>query len=120
MRTRNEPRRSRNGRIERLESRVLLAITEPNDTFATAFAVNGGAPIGGAFSFADHIGDGDLVDFYRLNTDGKGPFTATLSGLSGPLNMALIRDSNGNGSEDGGEVVVASLTPGTADEHINV
>src|SRR5690349_20079321 len=105
--------------IQQLESRVLLSITEPNNTLATAFQVNEGQNFGGMETFTDSISATDQRDFYRISMPaGRTSFTARLYNLSADLQLALISDFNGNGIIDNGEILQLSVNSGTTEEKI--
>jgi hypothetical protein len=105
--------------IERLESRTLLSIPEPNETLATAYKVDGGAPFGGMETVTDFAGDSDQRDFYRLSLPGgRNTFTARLYNLTADLQLALIYDANNNGVIDPTDLLKISVNAGTSEELI--
>jgi hypothetical protein len=106
--------------IERLESRTLLSIAEPNNTLPAAFVVDGNGGFAGKATFSDTINAGDPVDIFRINAPNTftDNFAARLYNLSGDLTLTLIHDLNGNGVEDPGEVSVSSAHGGTTEESL--
>src|SRR5947207_2573141 len=105
--------------LELLEQRAMFSVAEPNNTFATAVAVNDGRAAGGSFTFTDFINDADPVDFFRLTNRGApSHFGVGLRDPDGDLSLSLISDTNGNGVEDAGDQVITSANGGTLNETI--
>jgi hypothetical protein len=71
--------------------------------------------------FGDFVGAADTNDYYRIVVP-SGPtartLRLTLSGLSADADLQLIRDANGNGVVDAGEVLRSSTAGGTSGESI--
>ena len=103
--------------IERLESRTLLSVAEPNNTFATAVPVGGGKAFGGTATFIDAVSDTDTIDIYKLPTDAAGNLSLTLRTNLAGARLTLVHDANRNGIEDRGEQISTLATtisiPGT-------
>lgn len=74
--------------------------TDPGSDLGTAY--NLGLLAGNSIA-QDLVGSLDKTDYYQFTMGSSGSFNATLSGLSGSVNLALIWDANGNGLIDGGE-----------------
>jgi|GEM_PF-667034 len=71
-------------------------------------------------SFSDFVGSADPNDFYRFSVGNTSNFSLNLSGLSADADVYLIRDANGNGAIDPGEILAASNAVGTNQEAITV
>jgi hypothetical protein len=61
-------------------------------------------------------GVNDRADIYKFNLGTGGRFTASLSGLSADADLRLIRDGNGNGQIDPGEILDWQWERGTKPE----
>ncbi|MBW4581270.1 MAG: S8 family serine peptidase [Tildeniella nuda ZEHNDER 1965/U140] len=68
--------------------------------------------------FNDFVGSADSADFYRFSLSNTSNFSLNLSGLSADADAYLIRDANGNGAIDLGEILAASITAGSSSETI--
>src|SRR5690348_8537310 len=101
--TRNAVRRSTAQVLERLETRTMMSIAEPNNSIGAPYAVNNGSPFAGKAIFSDFVGASDPVDYYFISTPGPGKLSATLYGLSNDADISIIEDKNHNGQEDTGE-----------------
>lgn len=64
------------------------------------------------------VDGGDRSDFYRFTATESGVFTASLDGLSGDADVRLIRDENGNGEIDTGEILAWQWERGADSESI--
>jgi hypothetical protein len=109
-----------------LDSNLLVTpIVSPywlssDDTMATATNLGGLSTITrtGSVGYSDIFGNTDTVDFYQFG--GGGNINLTLTGLNADADVDLIRDTNGNGLVDSGEVIASSRRGGSADESINL
>lgn len=91
-----------------------------DDTMATATTLGSLSTMTrtGSVGYSDIWGTTDTVDFYQFS--GSGNINLTLTGLNADADVDLIRDTNGNGLVDAGEVIASSRRGGTADESINL
>jgi hypothetical protein len=94
----------------------LPIISLTDNTIATA--QNLGA-LSGLLGRSGFVGSSDTVDFYRFNTTG-GAFNLSLAGMSADADVSLIRDGNGNGIVEVGEIIANSRRSGAQDEAINL
>src|SRR5438876_8082742 len=95
--------------IEQLESRTLLSVPEPNNTFATATQMGATSGFAGGNPLTNFIGDNDTVDVFKFFTSASGNLTITLKNATAALRMTLIHDVNRNGVQDKGDQQVASV-----------
>jgi Calpain family cysteine protease/Bacterial pre-peptidase C-terminal domain len=65
------------------------------------------------------IGATDTIDFYRFTLN-SGNLNVALTGLSADADLRVIRDVNGNGAIDYGEILASSTRGGIRDETINL
>ncbi len=93
--------------IEQLESRTMLTVAEPNNTFATAVVLGNSKGFGGTSTVTDTITSTDTIDIFRIFTNAAGTLTVNLKNISAVLKMTLVHDINANGIEDAGEVLVS-------------
>jgi hypothetical protein len=70
------------------------------------------------FSQSGQVSAAKSSNFYRFSTNQSGVFTADLTGLTGDADVRLIRDGNGNGAIDQGEVLAWQWERGTESESI--
>ncbi len=100
------------------------AITNYNLTLTTDAAGNtlGNARdlgiLNSASSYSDFVGNSDTRDFYRFQVASPTTVNVSLSGLTADADLTLIRDVNGNGAVDSGDIVAASLNSGTTAENL--
>lgn len=66
----------------------------------------------------DVIGSVDSANFHRFTLNAPATVTATLGGLSGNLNLYLVRDADRDGDVDTGEVIASGVAGGTATEQV--
>lgn len=92
-------------------------VTPQNDTLATAD--NLGVLIGGR-AFRGSVSGSSPLDIYRFRLDARSDLHLMLAGLSDDADLYLIRDTNGNGLVDSGEVLASSLRSGTQVEAISL
>ena len=72
-----------------------------------------------AQTYTDWVGSLDTNDFYKFNLSATSNLSVLLNGLSANADMQLIRDTNGNGVVDAGEVLQSSALTGTAADSIS-
>lgn len=65
------------------------------------------------------IGDPDTTDQFAFSVDLYEGVNITLTGLTGDVDIRLVKDTNNNGIVDTGEIIASSNSIGTSDEHIN-
>src|SRR5262249_52879548 len=73
-----------------------------------------------AQTFSDFVGNGaisatnDTDDFYKFTPGNRGPyqFIGQIPFTTGQVITQLIRDANGNGAVDSGEVIATTVSPG--------
>src|SRR5438067_2184140 len=104
--------------LESLEQRTLFtAIQDPGSTLATA--LNAGNLVDRTLQ--DFVGQTDPVDIYKFNLPATAQLTATLNldniDPSIKAHIEVIRDFNGNGQVDVGDIEIAT-TPGTSGKDI--
>lgn len=92
-------------------------LTTQNDTLLTADNI--GVLIGGR-AFQGSVSSSDILDFYRFRLDTRSDINLMLAGLSNDADLYLIRDTNGNGLVDSGEVLASSFRSGTQVEAISL
>jgi hypothetical protein len=68
--------------------------------------------------FTDQVSLKDRNDYYQFTLEGRSSFQLDLTRLSANANVQLIRDVNGNGVVDKGEVIAASNRSGKKAESI--
>lgn len=88
-----------------------------NDTISTA--TNLGTLSGRVIQTGAVSGTDDL-DFYRFQINPTSDLNLTLTGLSADADLYLIRDANGNGAIDAGEVLQSSRAAGSTSELIQL
>src|SRR5438876_5659415 len=93
--------------IEQLESRTLLSVTEPNNTFATANILGEVNGFAGTHSITNAITATDPIDNFKIFTNAKGSLRIDLKGNTAVLKMTLVHDTNANGFQDAGEQISA-------------
>lgn len=76
--------------------------------------------LSGSRDFKGIVHNGNTSDTYRFNLATTSAFVLSLSDLSSDADVRLIRDGNGNGIVDAGEVVAQSFNPGNNNERISV
>ena len=69
-------------------------------------------------SFSDFVGNADPADYYRFSLSYTSNFSVNLSGLSADADVYLLRDANGNGAIDPGDILASSIHAGTTPEAI--
>jgi pimeloyl-ACP methyl ester carboxylesterase len=74
--------------------------------------------LSGSQTFGDFIGNPDPNDYYRFHLDTNSNFRLDLNGLNADADVQLIRDINGNGMVDEGEVIDFSTASGNTPEAI--
>lgn len=74
------------------------------------------------FILTNSLGTNDAADVYLFTMGDAGNFNATLTGFpnGSNFNMQLIKDANGNGVVDAGDVVVSTMLDSSSDDAINV
>ncbi|MEX0267734.1 S8 family serine peptidase [Leptolyngbyaceae cyanobacterium UHCC 1019] len=96
---------------------TAIALDGAGNTLATARNLGN---LTGSVTFQDFVGQSDRNDYYRFALTGNTNFNLLLSGLTDDADVELIRDLNGNGLVDAGEVLRISDLPGTSSESINL
>ena len=91
-------------------------IFDPGETLATARDLGS---LAGSTSLNGWIGSTDTIDFYRLNLT-SGHLNVALTGLAADADIRVVKDVNGNGAIDYGEILASSSRSGTYDETINL
>jgi hypothetical protein len=69
-------------------------------------------------SYRDFVGNSDTRDVYRFQVGTPTTVNVSLSGLTADADVRVIRDVNGNGLVDSGDVVALSVNAGTASESL--
>ncbi len=84
--------------------------------------INAGTLTAVPFSSFNSLGTNDAADTFRFTMGTAGNFNAALTGIAAgnDLDMRLIRDANGNGIVDAGDVRVSATAGGNNDDSINV
>ena len=91
-----------------LGSTVVTGIqptTDPGDNFTTAFNVGS---LTSSRSYRQFVGVVDPTDVYRFSLSDTRTVGATISGLTGRVQLSLYRDSNNNGVADSSERITFS------------
>jgi hypothetical protein len=88
-----------------------------DDTLATARSLTLGAT---PLTITDFVGDGDRNDYYRFSLSSGNALNLSLTQLTSDIDLELIRDINGNGTVDSGDVVARSVRAGSNDESITL
>ena len=70
-------------------------------------------------TWSDWVGATDIQDFYKFSLLGRSSLSASVSGLANNADLQLIRDVNGNGIVDSGDIIGASANAGISDETLN-
>jgi hypothetical protein len=83
-------------------------------------ARNLGTLSGGSYSLTDFVGQSDMLDYYRFTIGNYSNVSLNLSNLTADADLYLIRDLNGNGLTDYGEVWASSINSGALSETINL
>lgn len=84
---------------------------EPGATLLTALPVFLGVnPVGPPFM--DQMSGGDRRDYYKITLNFTEFFRASVESLVGDVDISLVRDANGNGVVDPGEVLSSSSLQG--------
>jgi hypothetical protein len=99
-----------------LSSIALGAPDGAGNTLATAFNIG---LLNSSLTFNDFVGNADPIDYYSFTLDTSSLFNLDLTGLSADADAYLIRDANGNGVVESGEVIAASTLSGSAPESIS-
>lgn len=73
----------------------------------------------GIRTVSDFVGAGDPQDFYRIQLNTTSNLSLALSGLRADADLILIRDFNGNGTIDRGDMLAVSEASDTTPEQIN-
>ena len=73
-----------------------------------------------AQTYTDWVGSLDTNDYYSFNLAATSNLSVLLNGLSANADLQLIRDINGNGVIDAGEILQSSAIIGTANDSISV
>lgn len=94
--------------VETLEARLLLTITEPNDTLAQAYYLG---TLSGTQSISDSVSSSDVNDYIKFTTSAAGTVNLTLSGLTSNADLQLL--------DSGGSAIWSSTNTGTANDHID-
>lgn len=102
--------------VEILENRAAPAVADfAGNTLGAALNVGS---LNGTQQFYDWVGNSDRDDFYRFSVSGDANFELSLTGLRADADVRLVRDSNGNGLVDRGEVLAISQNGGKYSESI--
>jgi|GEM_PF-968057 len=96
---------------------TAIALDGAGNTLATARNLG---ILAGSVTLQDFVGASDRNDYYRFSLTGNTNFNLLLSGLTDDADVQLIRDLNGNGLVDAGEVLRLSDLSGTSSESINL
>lgn len=88
----------------------------PGNILSSAIEIN---PSQRVSVFTESINPLEPVDNYRFSLNARSSLNLKLSGLRADADVELIRDGNGNGIVDTGEVIAASRAPGRRNEFIN-
>jgi hypothetical protein len=94
--------------IEPLEARLLLTITEPNDSIAQAYNLG---TLSSTQSINDSVGTSDVNDYIKFTTTAAGTVNLTLSGLTSNADLQLLNSA--------GSTIWTSNNTGTAVDHID-
>lgn len=73
----------------------------------------------GTQSYSDYVNSTDTDDFYKFVLGADSNVTLSLSGLGSDAALQLIKDANGNGVIDSGDVLSTSNNAGTTSESIS-
>ncbi len=73
-----------------------------------------------SYSLTDFVGQSDPLDYYQFTINSYSNVTLNLSNLTANADLYLIRDLNGNGLLDSGEVWAYSTATGSAPETISL
>lgn len=90
---------------------------DAGNTLATAQDVGG---LDNALTRSGYVGSTDTLDYYSFSVGSVSPFNLSLTGMSADADVRLIRDDNGNGLVDIGEIIASSARGGNRDEAINL
>jgi trimeric autotransporter adhesin len=96
---------------------TAIAPDRAGNTLATARNLG---TLAGSVTLQDFVGASDRNDYYRFALTGNTNFNLLLSGLTNNADVELIRDLNGNGRVDAGEVLRLSDLSGTSSESISL
>lgn len=96
---------------------LLLSASSPSNLLPKEVSV--GNLSGTTRNFSDRVDNTDTADTYHFSLSRAGRFSASLSGLSADADVRLIRDTNGNGIVDAGEVIASSTRGGNNSELLN-
>ncbi|UBF25607.1 pre-peptidase C-terminal domain-containing protein [Kovacikia minuta CCNUW1] len=94
---------------------LTLTADAAGDTLYTARDIGS---LSGTRDFSDFVSNADYNDYYQFSLNNTSNFSANLSGLSADADLYLIRDFNGNGNIDAGEILAASAVSGSVSESI--
>jgi hypothetical protein len=109
----------------------LVANASPQDlasTFISATTVLGNqldqardlGVLGGTQTIADSVSNARPDGFYRFTLPATSDFKLTVSGLTGDVDVALIKDLNGDNSIDFTDIIGASQEPNLSAESIDI
>ncbi|MEG3846505.1 S8 family serine peptidase [Microcoleus sp. herbarium19] len=109
----------------------LVANASPQDladTFISASAVLGNqlsqardlGVLSGTQTIADSVSSAGPDDIYRFTLQGNSDFKLTVSGLTADVDVALIKDINGDNSIDFTDIIAASQESGLSPESIDI
>lgn len=76
------------------------------DTLATALDIGA---LTGTYLNSDFVGTTDSIDFYKFSTSDVGNLQVRINGTSANTKIQLIRDGNGNGLIDAGEILASDI-----------
>jgi hypothetical protein len=93
--------------LEALEPRLLLTITEPNNSIAQAYNLG---TLSSTQSISDSVGPSDLNDYIKFTTPAAGTVNLTLTGLTANADLQLL--------DSAGTPLVATTSAGASNEHI--
>lgn len=110
------------------ENQLAKLPTDSGNTLSTARNLDLSS-LNGTVTLREFVGDrrffgwtlsSDEADVYRLNNLTSGNLNLTLTGMTADADIQVIRDVNGNGIVDDGEVIASSTLGGSEDEAINL
>jgi serine protease len=94
-----------------------MSSTSPGNTLSTAKSIN---ILSESSIFTDRVDSLQKQDFYQFSLNSRSSFNLTLDGLSADADVQLIKDGNGNGVVDSGEVIKSSVLGGSSSEAITI
>jgi Bacterial pre-peptidase C-terminal domain len=90
----------------------------PDTAGNTLFAARDLGTLIGGRVVTDSLGANDGLDYYRFTLTTASTVDITLGGLGADLDLAVIRDYNGNGGVDAGEVLLSSINRNTQPDRV--